>query len=95
MCWHDQRHTGKCDACGLDMTLYWKRQFAIARADEVKRPHELSPDLAPDPTPEDLGFPRNLHELLQSIPHEPIKLIKFAAITLLRFFVTPKLPPIS
>ena len=95
MCWHEQRHTGKCDSCGVDMTVYWKRQFAIARADEVKHTHELSPDLAPDFTLEDIGFPRNFHELLQSIPHEPVRLLRFALMTLLRFFGLPKLPRIS
>jgi hypothetical protein len=61
----------------------------------VKRTHELSPDLAPDPTLANLGLPRNFHELLQSIPHDPIKLIKFAVMLALRFFGLPKLPPIS
>jgi len=40
-----------CNSCGLGMAMYWKRQFAIARADEVEQTHELSPDLTPDPTP--------------------------------------------
>jgi hypothetical protein len=88
MCWHEQRHTGKCEACGVDMTMYWKRQFAIARADEVKHTHELSPD------PE-MSLPRNLHEFLLSIPHEPFKLVKFALMLMLRFFGSPKLPRIS
>jgi zinc-ribbon domain len=51
MCWHEQRHRRKCSSCGLGMAMYWKRQFAIAHADEVEQTHELSPDLTPDPTP--------------------------------------------
>jgi hypothetical protein len=95
MCWHEQLHTGKCDSCGVDMTMYWKRQFAIARADEVKHTHELSPDLTPDPSLADLGLPRNFDELLQSIPHDPFKLLKFALMLALRFFGVSKLPRIS
>ncbi len=80
-CWHEQRASGKCEKCGEDLAAYWTRQMALARADLVKDRAENDPVLRPDPPPPTID---DVKDFAQSIPLEPVPLLKFVAILFAR-----------
>jgi hypothetical protein len=88
-CWHEQRAGGKCEKCGEDMIMYWTRQMALARAAEIKERFENDPAMKPDPATLSI---ESVKDLTQAVPLEPVPLLKFIAMFLLRFIGLPTFP---
>jgi hypothetical protein len=76
-CWHEQHASGKCEKCGEDLALYWTRQLALARADLVKDRAENDPAFQSSGPPASLD---DVKQFAQTIPLEPVPLLKFVAI---------------